>query len=63
MIVATHSLELLKRHPEARIIRLEEGMITYASWAGATIYNSTGIGYIPPARSKAAAKSVKKEGR
>ena len=52
MIVATHSLELLERHPEARIIRLEEGMITSANWTGATIYNLADTQYVPPARSK-----------
>ncbi len=38
MIVATHSPDLLVRHPDARILRLEEGMITQANWAGATLY-------------------------
>ncbi len=38
MIVATHSLELLRRHPGARLMRLEDGMIVYANWPGATLY-------------------------
>ncbi|MDL2285215.1 cell division ATP-binding protein FtsE [Desulfovibrio sp. OttesenSCG-928-F07] len=38
MIVATHSPDLLERHPDARLMRLEEGMITEANWAGATLY-------------------------
>jgi cell division transport system ATP-binding protein len=38
MIVATHSQELIRRHPEARVIRLEDGMITGANWPGAAIY-------------------------
>lgn len=38
MIVATHSQELLQRHPEAKIIRLEEGAIKQANWADATIF-------------------------
>jgi cell division transport system ATP-binding protein len=38
MIVATHSQELLRRHPEARVIRLEDGMITGANWPCAAIY-------------------------
>jgi cell division transport system ATP-binding protein len=39
MIVATHSQELIKRHPEARIIRLEDGKITGANWPGAILDN------------------------
>ena len=38
MIVATHSQELMRRHPEARVIRLEDGMITGANWPGAALY-------------------------
>lgn len=37
IIFATHSHELLRRHPSARLIRLEEGMITYANWPGAIL--------------------------
>jgi cell division transport system ATP-binding protein len=37
MIVATHSQELIKRHPEARIVRLEDGKITGANWPGAIL--------------------------
>lgn len=37
IIFATHSHELLRRHPAARLIRLEEGMITYANWPGAIL--------------------------
>ena len=37
IIFATHSHELLRRHPTARLIRLEEGMITYANWPGAIL--------------------------
>lgn len=40
MIVATHSPDLLHRHPDARVLRLEDGMITRANWAGATLYGS-----------------------
>ncbi len=39
MIVATHSHDLFRRHPDAKILRLEEGMVTYASWPGASLYN------------------------
>ncbi len=39
MIIATHSHDLFRRHPDAKIMRLEEGMITYASWPGAMLYN------------------------
>ena len=38
VVFATHSHELLRRHPSARLIRLEEGTITYASWPGALLY-------------------------
>lgn len=38
MIVATHSRELLLRHPEARVLRLEDGQITWANWPGAQIF-------------------------
>ena len=38
VIFATHSHELLKRHPSARLMRIEQGMVTYASWPGALLY-------------------------
>jgi cell division transport system ATP-binding protein len=41
IVVATHSPELLIRHPEARILRLDEGRITQANWAGVQ-YSSAG---------------------
>jgi cell division transport system ATP-binding protein len=37
MIVATHSQDLIKRHPEAKVIRLEDGNITGANWPGAML--------------------------
>lgn len=37
IIFATHSHELLRRHPAARLLRLEEGMITYTNWPGAIL--------------------------
>lgn len=37
IIFATHSHELLRRHPTARLFRLEDGMITYANWPGAIL--------------------------
>lgn len=37
VIFATHSHELLRRHPNARLLRLEEGMVTYANWPGAIL--------------------------
>ncbi len=40
VIFATHSTELLRRHPSARVMRLEEGMITQANWPGARIFHS-----------------------
>ena len=38
IIIATHSHELLRRHPSARLMRIEEGKITYASWPGAMLF-------------------------
>lgn len=38
VIFATHSLELIRRHPSARIMRLEDGMITGANWSGAKLF-------------------------
>lgn len=37
IVFATHSHELLRRHPTARLMRLEEGMVTYANWPGAIL--------------------------
>jgi cell division transport system ATP-binding protein len=39
VILATHSLELLRRHPKARLLRLEDGMVTYANWPGALLFH------------------------
>lgn len=38
VVVATHSPELIRRHPDARLIRLEDGMITEANWPGAEVF-------------------------
>lgn len=38
MIIATHSMELIRRNPEARLIRLDRGMITQTNWPGARLY-------------------------
>ena len=40
VIFATHSNELMRRHPGARIMRLEDGMITAANWPGARIFKN-----------------------
>ena len=40
VIFATHSTELMRRHPSARVMRLEEGMITQANWPGARLFPS-----------------------
>ena len=40
VILATHSHDLLRRHPSARLVRIEEGKITYASWPGAMIFRT-----------------------
>ena len=39
VIFATHSTDLMRRHPGAYIMRLEEGMITKANWPGARIFS------------------------
>ena len=39
VIFATHSQELMRRHEQARILRLDSGMITAANWAGAQIFS------------------------
>jgi cell division transport system ATP-binding protein len=42
VIFATHSMELMRRHPSARILRLEEGAIVNANWPGAIVASSAG---------------------
>ncbi len=42
VIFATHSQELMRRHPEARILRLDDGMITASNWPGAEIFTPEG---------------------
>lgn len=42
VIFATHSRELMDRHPSARILRIEDGMITQANWPGAHIFRPHG---------------------
>ncbi|MDL2216464.1 ATP-binding cassette domain-containing protein [Desulfovibrio sp. OttesenSCG-928-M14] len=40
VLFATHSTELMRRHPGAYFMRLEEGMITQANWPGARVFRS-----------------------
>ncbi len=40
VIFATHSTELMHRHPAAHIMRLEDGLITEANWPGARVSSS-----------------------
>ncbi|MDL2279719.1 ATP-binding cassette domain-containing protein [Desulfovibrio sp. OttesenSCG-928-G11] len=40
VLFATHSTELMRRHPGAYLMRLEDGMITQANWPGARIFNA-----------------------
>lgn len=40
VILATHSKELLARHPSAKLLRLEDGKIVDSNWPGATIFKS-----------------------
>ena len=52
IIFATHSHELLRRPPTARLMRLEDGKITYANWPGATLFRSADqLDFEPPAHS------------
>jgi cell division transport system ATP-binding protein len=44
IVFATHNMELMRRHPSARIMRLESGMITGANWPGAKIFSVGGQG-------------------
>lgn len=37
VVFATHSNELMRRHPTAYVIRLDQGMITGANWPGAQV--------------------------
>jgi cell division transport system ATP-binding protein len=38
VLFATHSTELMARHPGAYIMRIEDGMITEANWPGARVF-------------------------
>lgn len=38
VLFATHSTDLMRRHPGAHIMRLEDGMITHANWPGARVF-------------------------
>lgn len=44
VLFATHSFELMRRHPAAYVMRLEEGMITKANWPGARIFQGADRG-------------------
>ena len=50
LVIATHSPELLRRHPEGRAVRLEQGAITQANWEGAALFNPVAITMLPPRR-------------
>lgn len=39
VVFATHSAELMRRHPTAHVMRLEDGLITEANWPGARIFS------------------------
>ena len=38
VVLATHSPELIRRHPDARLLRLDDGMITHANWPGGEVF-------------------------
>lgn len=40
VVLATHSKELIARHPAAKQLRLEDGKIVDANWDGATIFRA-----------------------
>lgn len=37
VVLATHNPELIRRNPSARLIHLDDGMITHANWPGARL--------------------------
>lgn len=37
VVLATHNPELIRRNPAARLIHLDDGMITHANWPGARL--------------------------
>jgi cell division transport system ATP-binding protein len=39
VLFATHSSELMRRHPGAYIMRIEDGTITEANWPGARVFS------------------------
>ena len=41
VILATHSREIAARNPSAKMLRLEDGMITWANWPDAVIFRNT----------------------
>ena len=52
VILATHSRDLIARNPSAKLLRLEDGKITYANWPGATLFRSADqLDFEPPAHS------------
>ena len=38
VILATHSRDIAARNPSAKMMRLEDGMITWANWHDAVIF-------------------------
>ena len=40
VILATHSRDLIARNPSAKLLRLEDGKITYANWTGASLFRA-----------------------
>lgn len=42
VVLATHSPELIRRNPSARLIHLDDGMITETNWPGAELSCRTG---------------------
>ena len=52
VILATHSRDLIARNPSAKLLRLEDGKITYANWPGATLFRSADqLDFEPPPHS------------
>lgn len=39
VVLATHSPELIRRHPDARLLRLEDGMVSHANWPGGEVFH------------------------
>jgi len=49
VVLATHSKELIESHPNAKLMRIEDGKIVAANWSGAAIFRGADQGFSPSA--------------